>query len=182
MSDELEILTKIYDTYTNSKESFIDRNFATNRYYLSMTVFLMLVTLVIYALTPSNFVLTTVGAIGLVTSALWWLSLDSYKILIKIKYANVLERIEDRLPAKPCQDEFKATQELKKKKHQIIFADLQKGFAFLILLIFTSVFFYGIGNAFKSGLEYSMDSTPITTEFNAGNSGHDFSAVDVPAE
>ncbi len=180
MSDEQQILTQIYDTYTRSKESFIDRNFATNRYYLSVSIFLMLTALVIYALTPAIVPITIIGAIGLVTSILWWLNLDSYQVLIKIKYSKVLEAIEDKLPAKPCQDEFKATQELKKKKHQIIFADLQKGFAFMILLIFTATFFAGIGKSITNNIDFS--SPEPVTEFHTDGHSPEFPPVDVPEE
>lgn len=45
--------------------------------------------------------------LGVSVSALWWMNVDSYNTLIKVKYANVLEKIEEKLPVKPFTDEYK---------------------------------------------------------------------------
>ncbi len=147
-NNELQALTKIYSTYSDAKEKFIDRNFATNRYYLALCLILLLVSFIVYAFTPLMLLMLPMSAIGLVVTILWWLNLDSYQFLIKIKYSKVLEKMEEQFPAKPFTEEFKAFQEAKKDKKAIIFADLQKGFAFLVLLTFLVIFCIFLAKAF----------------------------------
>ena len=140
MSDEQKVLVEVYKAYNFAKEEFINRNFATNRYYLALTIVLLIASLIIYTFTPSVVVMSVIGGIGIVTTTLWLLNVDSYQLLIKVKYARVLEQMEQRLPAQPCRDEFQATQEVKKDKKAMIFTDLQRGFVFMILLIFVAIF------------------------------------------
>jgi len=160
MTDEQKNLVEIYKAYTSSKEKFIDRNFATNRYYLSLTIFLLLTSAIMYTLTPNYLISAIIGAIGLVVGILWYINLDSYQFLIKIKYANVLEKMEDSLPYKPCQDEFKTTQEIKKKKGIFVFSDLQKGLAFLFTIIFAIIFFTSLGKAIA--VNFNPFQAPVT--------------------
>ena len=148
MSDEQKVLVELYKAYNFAKEEFINRTFATNRYYLAVTIVLLLVALIIYTFTPSFVVMSVLGGVGIVTSTLWLLNVDSYQTLIKVKYSRVLERIEDRLPAKPCQDEYMATQEIKKDRKTMIFTDLQRGFVFMVLLIFVTIFVASVAKSF----------------------------------
>ena len=63
--------------------------------------------------------------IGISVCILWWMNVDSYNTLIKIKFANVIEMIEEKLPVKPFTEEFKGIQEFRNKKI-FMFSDIQK--------------------------------------------------------
>ncbi len=162
MSDEQKILVELYKTHNYSKEEFINRNFATNRYYLTLTLFLLFAAAVIYVMTPSVFIMTVLGGIGIVTTILWLLNIDSYQTMIKVKYSKILERIEDKLPVQPYQDEYKATGEIKKSKKSMIFVDLQKGFVYMVLLLFIVIF---AGSVAKSFIPANTEPTqPVQTQ------------------
>lgn len=77
--------------------------------------------------------------IGVAICALWWMNVDSYNILIKIKFANVIEAIEEKLPVKPFTDEFKGIQEFRENK-VFMFSDIQKFIAVIGALFFFAVF------------------------------------------
>ena len=84
------------------KEKFIDRNFRTNKFY--MTAVVVLIFAMIYTgnvVFLSKISATLVFAVfGISVSALWWMNVDSYNTLIKVKYANVIEKIEEKFPVK----------------------------------------------------------------------------------
>ena len=93
--DRDELILREYESYCAQKENFIDRNFRTNKFY--MTAIVVLIFALIYT---SNIVfLNKISAtlvfalLGVSVSALWWMNVDSYNTLIKIKYSNVIEKI-----------------------------------------------------------------------------------------
>ncbi|UKI40848.1 MAG: hypothetical protein L6V95_12115 [Candidatus Melainabacteria bacterium] len=58
---------------------------------------------------------------------LWYLNQDSYSFLIKIKYADVLEEIENRLPIAPNQMEHAILNEnLKNVMHSYFYLTIYK--------------------------------------------------------
>ena len=59
--------------------------------------------------------------------------------MIKIKFANVIERIEEKLPVKPFTDEYKGIEEFRNKK-VFMFSDIQKIIAVVGALFFFAVF------------------------------------------
>lgn len=139
--DRDELIFKEYKTYSEQKENFIDRNFKTNRFYMT-SIFALLVALIY----TSNVVfLNKISAtlvfamMGTAISALWWMNVDSYNTLIKVKYANVLEKIEEKLPVKPFTDEYKGIDDFRKNK-VFMFSDIQKFIAILMALFFFAVF------------------------------------------
>ena len=67
------------------------------------------------------------------------MNVDSYNTLIKIKYTNVLEVLEEKLPVKPFTDEFKGIEEFKNNK-VFMFSDIQKLIAVVGALFFFAVF------------------------------------------
>ena len=67
------------------------------------------------------------------------MNVDSYNTLIKIKFANVLEEIEEKLPVKPFTDEYKGIEEFRNNK-VFVFSDIQKIIAVLGALFFFAVF------------------------------------------
>ncbi|MCM1002731.1 MAG: hypothetical protein NC408_00135 [Candidatus Gastranaerophilales bacterium] len=135
------LLLEEYKLYAEQKENFIDRNFRTNRFYMIsfvIIIFAMIYTgnVVFMERLSATFVFSL---IGISVCALWWMNVDSYNTLIKIKYANVIEAIEEKLPVKPFTDEFKGIQEFRENK-VFMFSDIQKFIAVLGALFFFAVF------------------------------------------
>ncbi len=139
--DRDELIFQEYKLYAEQKENFIDRNFRTNKFY--MVSFVVLIFAMIY--TGNVVFMERLSAtlvfslIGIAVCALWWMNVDSYNILIKIKFANVIEAIEEKLPVKPFTDEFKGIQEFRENK-VFMFSDIQKFIAVLGALFFFAVF------------------------------------------
>ena len=139
--DRDELIFQEYKLYAEQKENFIDRNFRTNKFY--MVSFVVLIFAMIY--TGNVVFMERLSAtlvfslIGIAVCALWWMNVDSYNILIKIKFANVLEAIEEKLPVKPFTDEFKGIQEFRENK-VFMFSDIQKFIAVLGALFVFAVF------------------------------------------
>ncbi len=135
------IVFQEYKMYTEQKENFIDRNFKTNRFYMLAIIG------IIFALIYTNNILfldkitaTLVFAFfGVAISSLWWMNVDSYNTLIKIKYADVIEKIEEKLPICPYTDEYKSIEEFKNRKI-FMFSDIQKLIAIISALFFFAVF------------------------------------------
>ncbi len=134
------IVFEEYKTYTEQKENFIERNFKTNRFYMISIIILIL------AMIYTNNVMfldrlsaTLVFAFfGISVSVLWWMNVDSYNTLIKVKYNDVIESIEERLPIHPFTEETKAIQEYRNKKI-FLFSDIQK-----LISIIAALFFFAI--------------------------------------
>ncbi len=138
--DRDELIFSEYKMYSEQKENFVDRNFRTNRFYMIgviALIFAMIYTGNIIFL--SKISATLVFAIfGVAASAMWWMNVDSYNTLIKIKYADVIEKIEEKLPVKPFTDEYKKIDEYKQKKI-FLFSDIQKLIAAVAALFFFAV-------------------------------------------
>ena len=138
--DKDELIFKEYKLYAEPKDNFIDRNFYTNRFYMIaivVTIFAMIFT---GNVTFMNFLSATLifGIFGGTICVLWWMNVDSYNTLIKIKFANVLEMIEEKLPVKPFTDEYKGIEEFRNKKI-FMFSDIQKFIAVLGALFFFAI-------------------------------------------
>lgn len=139
--DRDELIFREYKMYSEQKENFIDRNFKTNRFY--MASILVLIVALIY--TGNVVFLTKISAtlvfalMGTAVSILWWMNVDSYNTLIKVKYANVLEKIEEKLPVKPFTDEYKGIEDFRNNK-VFMFSDIQKLIAVTAALFFFAVF------------------------------------------
>lgn len=136
-----DLIFQEYKLYTEQKDRFVDRNFSTNKFY--MIAFVVVIFAMIYT---SNVVfmgkLTATllfSLVGIAVCVLWWMNVDSYNTLIKIKYANVIEVLEEKLPAKPYTDEYKGIEEFKNKKI-FMFSDIQKVVAVIGALFFFAVF------------------------------------------
>ena len=139
--DRDELIFQEYKLYAEQKENFIDRNFRTNRFY--MISFVAVILAMIY--TGNVIFMEKITAtllfslIGISVCALWWMNVDSYNTLIKIKFANVLEKIEEKFPVKPFTDEYKGIEEFRNKK-VFMFSDIQKIVAAMGALFFFAVF------------------------------------------
>ena len=138
--DRDELIFSEYRLYSEQKENFIERNFKTNRFYMA-SVFVLIAALIY---TGNVIFLNKISAtlvfalLGVSVSALWWMNVDSYNTLIKVKYANVLEKIEEKLPVKPFTDEYKGIDDFRSNKI-FMFSDIQKLIAVVIALFFFAV-------------------------------------------
>lgn len=139
--DRDEMIFQEYKLYSEQKENFIDRNFNTNRFYMiSLFVILLAMIYTGNVVFLSKISATLVFALlGIAVSALWWMNVDSYNTLIKVKYANVLEKIEEKLPVKPFTDEYQGIEDFRKNK-VFMFSDIQKIIAVISALFFFAVF------------------------------------------
>ena len=139
--DKEELIFREYKLYSEQKENFIDRNFRTNRFYMISfiaVIFAMILTGNVVFISKISATLIF-SLIGFFICALWWMNVDAYNILIKIKYANVIEKIEESLPFKPFTEEYKGIEEYRNKK-VFMFSDFQKTIAVIGGLFFFAVF------------------------------------------
>ena len=139
--DRDELIFNEYKAYCEQKENFIDRNFNTNRFYMA-SIFVLIIALIY---TGNVIFLNKISAtlvfslMGTAVCTLWWMNVDSYNTLIKVKFANVLERIEEKLPVKPFTDEYKGIEDFRNNK-VFMFSDIQKLIAVVAALFFFAVF------------------------------------------
>lgn len=133
-----EIIFQQYKLYSEQKESFITRSFAINRFYLCLSIILLiLVYLTRFATFAYVLPLSAIlSLVGMGATILWWMNMDSYNMLIKIKFAKVLEEIEKQLPVQPYGDEYRGIQEYRTNKKMFLFSDMQKTFAVIMFIIF----------------------------------------------
>ena len=138
--DRDELIFQEYKLYAEQKENFIDRNFRTNRFY--MISFVAIIFAMIF--TGNVVFMSKISAtllfslIGISICALWWMNVDSYNILIKIKFANVIEMLEEKLPVKPFTEEYKGIEDFRNKK-VFMFSDIQK-----LIAVFGALFFFAV--------------------------------------
>ncbi len=125
-----------YRIYNESKEKYIDRNFATNRYYMSFCVFILGFTYLLCVFSPDSLVIFLTSFLGMFLSILWWLNVDAYNRSICIKYREVLEVMEESLPKQPFKTEFAAMEKARKKTMKFSFGDVQKLLASFLFLSF----------------------------------------------
>ena len=139
--DRDELIFQEYKMYAEQKENFIDRNFRTNRFYMISFVAIIFALIFTGNIVFMERITATLlfSLIGVSVCALWWMNVDSYNTLIKIKYANVLEAIEEKLPIKPFTEEYKGIEEFRNKKI-FMFSDSQKIIAVVGALFFFAVF------------------------------------------
>ena len=135
------IVFQEYKMYSEQKENFIDRNFKTNRFYMLAIIGLIFALIYTHNVLFLNKITATLifAFFGVAVSSLWWMNVDSYNTLIKIKYGDVLEKIEEKLPIHPYTDEYKSIEEFKNRKI-FMFSDIQKFIAVIAALFFFAVF------------------------------------------
>ena len=134
------IVFQEYKMYTEQKENFIDRNFQTNKFYMISIVALIFALIYTNNIMFLNHISATLvfAFLGIAVSTLWWMNVDSYNTLIKVKYADVIEKIEEKLPVHPFTDEYKGIEEFKNKKI-FMFSDIQK-----LIAVVTALFFFAV--------------------------------------
>ena len=139
--DRDQLIFEEYKLYAEQKENFIDRNFCTNRFYMIAFVAIIFAMIFTGNITFMEKISATLvfSIIGVAVCTLWWMNVDAYNILIKIKFSNVLEAIEEKFPVKPFTDEYKGIEEFRNKKI-FMFSDIQKIIAVIGALFFFAVF------------------------------------------
>ena len=138
--DKDYIVFQEYKMYTEQKENFIDRNFQTNKFYMISVVALIFAMIYTNNIMFLNHISATLvfAFFGIAASSLWWMNVDSYNTLIKIKYSDVIEKIEETLPISPFTDEYKGIEEFRNNKI-FMFSDIQKLIAVIAALFFFAV-------------------------------------------
>lgn len=136
--DEKYLILEQYRIYSDAKEKFIDRQFSTNKFYLTVNIIILLLAYVLNILTPQYHATLVLSIIGIAITFMWTMSIDTYQTLIKVKYAKVLEFIETKLPEQPYHKEFEEYTSMKKKKNLIVFGDMQKLLSWAILLVYVT--------------------------------------------
>lgn len=141
MDTEEKILQE-YILYVQHKENFVNRSFSANRFYLIAVLAVLFVTVPVKFLPFAFGIVFTMlfSLIGILLCILWYLNIDAYKNLLKIKLQNVIEKLEDSLPVKPYQMESAALKEAREGKKKMIFGDMQKTLAIIIMVAFITVF------------------------------------------
>jgi len=148
--DEQFLILEQYRIYSEAKEKFISRQFAANNFYLILNLVILIVSYVIGSMFPQYLLAVLVlSLIGISTTVMWLMGIDSYQLLIKVKYAKVLEYLETKLPEQPYNREFKEYQEIKKNKHLIVFGDVQKILTILIIGVYGIVISFNVVDMVK---------------------------------
>lgn len=144
--DERELILGQYRVFSEAKENFIDRHFTTNRFYFVFEFTLLLVAYILYVYTSAKVPIIVSSVFGMAVSILWWLNIDSYQLLIKVKYSKVLEYLETKLPEQPYHIEYTETSKIKKTKN-LAFVDVQKVLASLLFAVFLIIFVFFVVSA-----------------------------------
>ncbi len=147
--EDKSIILEQYRIYSDAKEKFIDRQFTTNRFYLVLNLILLVITYLLATLTPQYQPVIVLSVIGMAASLMWWMNIDSYQLLIKIKYAQVLEYLETKLPEQPYKKEFQDYKDIKKRKKLIVFGDFQKVLTIAIACVYLVACMYSVTNLIK---------------------------------
>lgn len=144
-----ELILHQYKLYSESKEKFIDRTFRTNKFYMVLVIVLMLLAFITKGFYFARLTAPTLfSIIGIISCSLWWLNMDSYNCLIKIKFAKVLEEIEKQLPVQPYTMEYKALRDFRENKKGFVFSDIQKILAIFSFLAFLVILMIEVIPAF----------------------------------
>ncbi len=147
--EEKYLILEQYRIYSEAKEKFIDRQFSTNRFYLVLNIVILIATYILSTLTPQYPPVIVLCVIGIAATLMWWMNIDSYQLLIKVKYAKVLEYLETKLPEQPYHKEFLDYSQMKKKNNLIVFGDFQKTLTLVIACVYFVVCTYSITNMIK---------------------------------
>ena len=136
--EDRDLIFQQYKLYSEQKEQFINRSFGINRFYLCISIVLLVLVSLCKTLPIAYLVSlsTILSIVGMCTSALWWMNMDSYNILIKIKFSKVIEEIEKQLPIQPYKMEHDAIEEYRNNKKVFLFSDMQKLFAIVMFIVF----------------------------------------------
>ena len=142
--DTKQEMMELYKEFMYTKENFVDRSFATNKFYMiAITVCLLAFTICreLYHLGGSITVLAIAGA-GMAFSLLLWANQDAYTYLLRVKFSAVIDKMEEQFCFKPCVEEKNAIIENAKNRRNYIFTNIQKTFALVALAVFLASFLW----------------------------------------
>ncbi len=135
--DEKHLILEQYRLYNEMKESFINRTFAINRFFMIFSAILLFMLIFAKMILPTEyFLLLGIDIFGIASCIMWISNQDAYTTIIKIKYNSVIEKLEEDLPKAPNKDEYKKLTDQRSKKRVILVKDIQKWFAIILMLVF----------------------------------------------
>lgn len=135
--DNKHLILEQYRIYSEMKESFINRSFMVNRFFLILTAIFLFGLIFAKIYMPEQFFLFLgLEIFGIASCVMWVSNQDAYSLIIKIKYNTVLEKLEEELPKSPNKDEFKELSEQRSNKRVILVKDIQKWFAIILMFVF----------------------------------------------
>lgn len=148
--EDKEIIFEQYKLMLETKEKFADRSFATNKFYYSISVVLLIAISFLYIQTDASVAIVICAFMGIISSMLLYANHDTYQYLSHIKYDKVLDVIEQQLPIQPLAMEKKALKE-KSNFKSFKFVDMQKLFALAAMILF-------IAFALMQLIPYALDT------------------------
>lgn len=135
--DEKNLILEQYRIYNDMKESFINRSFMINRFYMIFTAVFLFGLIFAKMLVPTQyFLLLGLDIFGIAVCIMWISNQDAYSSIIKIKYNSVIEKLEEDLPKAPNKEEYKELTDRRAHKKVILVKDIQKWFAIFLMLVF----------------------------------------------
>lgn len=142
--DEKQQLMDLYKEFMETKENFVNRSFATNKFYIiAIAICLVLAAIAkdnLNIFGPLTFIAITLS--GFAFSLLLFANQDAYAYLLKVKFSAVIDKMEESFPFKPCIEEKNAIIEDKKRKRNFVFSNIQKNYALIAMVIFFFAFLY----------------------------------------
>lgn len=135
--DEKHLILEQYRIYSEMKESFINRSFMVNRFFLLLSALFLFGLIFAKIFFPEQFFLFLgLEVFGIASCIMWISNQDAYSLIIKIKYNAVLEKLEEELPKTPNKDEYRELTEQRSNKRVILVKDIQKWFAIILMFVF----------------------------------------------
>lgn len=135
--DEKHLILEQYRIYNEMKESFINRSFAINRFFMIFSAVFLFALIFSKMFMPTEyFLLLGVDIFGIAACIMWISNQDAYSSIIKIKYNSVIEKLEEDLPKAPNKEEYKELSDQRSNKRVILVKDIQKWFAILLMFVF----------------------------------------------
>lgn len=151
--DEKHLILEQYRIYNEMKESFINRSFMINRFFMVLSGLFLFGLIFAKMYTVSQyFLLLGLDIFGIASCIMWISNQDAYSSIIKIKYNSVIEKLEEDLPKAPNREEYKELTERRSNKKVILVKDIQKWFAIILMFVFLGNGLIDITNAVLSHL------------------------------
>lgn len=149
--DEKHLILEQYRIYNEMKESFINRSFMINRFYMIFTAIFLFGLIFAKMFAPSQYsLLLGLDVFGIAVCIMWISNQDAYASIIKIKYNSVIEKLEEDLPKAPNKDEYQELTNKRSHKKVILVKDIQKWFAIILMLVFLGNLLIDIVNSILS--------------------------------
>ena len=149
--DEKHLILEQYRIYNEMKESFINRSFGINRFFMIFSAIFLFALIFAKMLLPAQyFLLLGLDIFGIAACIMWISNQDAYSTIIKIIYNAVIERLEEDLPKAPNKEEYKELTNRRSHKKVVLVKDIQKWFAIILMLVFVGNMLIDIVNTILS--------------------------------